>query len=256
MTNTANKLYSPCAIVPVYNHHVALESICVELSRHDLPVILVDDGSDEACKQELARVSAAYRSVHLVTREQNGGKGAAIKSGFSKAVEMGYSHGLQIDADGQHNLNDISRFKQLAAKYPESLIVGHPKYDSSVPRIRYYARYLTHIWIWINTLSLSIRDSMCGFRVYPIPQSHKLVSEQSIGDHMDFDSDFVVHWFWSGQPIVQQETAVTYPVDGISHFRHFKDNALISLMHAKLFFGMLIRWPRLIANNNKAIDAE
>jgi hypothetical protein len=63
---------------------------------------------------------------------------------------------------------------------------------------------------------------------------------------MEFDSEFVVKWHWSGLAIVQHGTDVRYPLDGISHFRLLKDNILISKMHAKLFFGMLWRLPTLL----------
>ena len=37
-----------------------------------------------------------------------------------------------------------------------------------------------------------------------------------------------------------------YPADGISHFRLWQDNLLISRMHARLFGGMLLRAPALL----------
>lgn len=234
-----------CAIIPVYNHEQMLPQT-VEATLAYLPVILIDDGSRPECHAVMQDLAERYSDVTLVTRTHNGGKGAAVKTGLRAAAEKGYSHALQIDADGQHNTDDIPRFIARSQQQPQTLIAGRPQYDDSVPRARLYGRYATHIWVWINTLSLTIKDSMCGFRVYPLTQSVALLDRSHIGDRMDFDTEFIVRWYWCGYPIEQLLTAVTYPEHGVSHFLAWRDNKLISLMHARLFFGMLWRSPQLL----------
>jgi hypothetical protein len=115
-----------------------------------------------------------------------------------------------------------------------------------VPRSRLLARYATHVWVWINTLSIDIRDSMCGFRVYPLPAVVSLIDSARLGRRMDFDPEVLVRLHWRGVAIVNRPTRVTYPSDGVSHFRLWQDNALISGMHARLFFGMALRLPWLL----------
>ena len=66
----------------------------------------------------------------------------------------------------------LPRFLEQAAAHPEALIVGCPEYDATAPPLRLWARYLTHLWVSINTLSRQIKDSMCGFRVYPLQALH------------------------------------------------------------------------------------
>src|SRR5690606_26692314 len=129
---------------------------------------------------------------------------------------------------------------------PLALICGYPQYDASVPKSRLYARYLTHVWVWINSLSLQIRDAMCGFRVYPLAASVALIDSTDLGRRMDFDPEILVRLAWRNQPMVWLPTKVHYPLDGLSHFRLLHDNALISTMHAKLFFGMLLRAPLIL----------
>lgn len=238
---------SPCVLIPVYNHHDKLQQIVQQLVQQGLPVLLVDDGSHEACRTTLLSITNEFESVSLISRTNNGGKGAAIKDGLRAARKVGYSHALQIDADGQHNLQDVNRFLTAAAAQPESLVAGYPRYDESIPMHRYYGRFASHIWVWINCLSLQIRDSMCGFRVYPVKTSCDLVAQSKIGDWMEFDVEFIVRWYWAGLPLVQIETKVIYPIGGLSHFRPWQDNLLISWMHTRLFFGMLLRIPRLLA---------
>ncbi|KJS09337.1 MAG: glycosyl transferase [Gammaproteobacteria bacterium BRH_c0] len=241
--------YKPCALIPVYNHWQVLEKTVQASLSVDLPVVLVDDGSNHQCREVMEALSRDFRDVHLVRRSKNGGKGAAVKDGLRAAQALHFTHALQIDADGQHNTSDISRFVQTSQAHPDALVAGYPVFDASVPRHRYYARYLSHVWVWINTLSTTIRDSMCGFRVYPLAQSCALIDTSPMGDRMDFDCEFIVRWYWAGHSLQQLQTRVIYPQDGISHFRLWRDNGLISLMHARLFFAMLWRLPRLLARN-------
>lgn len=238
--------FKPCAVVPVYNHHQVLAQTLKGISQSGLPIVLVDDGSAEETKQVMKQLASMDNTIHLIIRPANGGKGAAVKTGLQEAFAMGYTHALQIDADGQHNSADIPRFLSAAQTHSHALIAGIPDYDASVPKGRLYARYLTHVWVWINTLSLNIKDSMCGFRVYPLKASCQLLQEEYTGDRMDFDPEFLVRWQWRRWPLVQLSTRVIYPENGISHFLVWRDNKLISWMHTRLFFGMLWRFPRLL----------
>lgn len=239
--------FRPCIVIPVYNHEGAIGRVLPALFSHQLPIILVDDGSQSSCQQELEKLTRQHSSLILIRLEENQGKGGAVKAGLIKALHLGFSHALQIDADGQHCSDDISRFVELGEKSPDSIICGVPIYDKSVPKVRYYARYLTHIWIWINTLSLKIQDSMCGFRLYPLQATTNLIESTAMGNRMDFDPEFLVHWVWHNGDIVNTPTQVSYPIDGVSHFAPWRDNYLISKMHAKLFFLMLTKAPHLVA---------
>ena len=242
--NSAPKL---CVVVPVYNHSAHLPVLLDKLQAAGLPVVLVDDGSDADCHQLMADEAQAREQVDLVVHTHNQGKGAAVCSGLFHALQAGYSHALQVDADGQHDLSCLPQFIEAMHLSPEALVAGYPAYDDSVPRHRYLLRYLSHVWVWINTLSLEIIDSMCGFRIYPLKRSCELLRTERVGQRMDFDGEFIVRWLWRGYPLTQLQVRVTYPEDGISHFQPFNDNRLISWMHTRLFFGMLIRLPRLLA---------
>jgi glycosyltransferase involved in cell wall biosynthesis len=215
---------------------------------HDVPCMLVDDGSSAACAKVLDDLTAGTpEKITLVRHTSNRGKGAAVLTGFARAASDGYSHVLQVDADGQHCIADIPKFLKAAAENPASIIAGCPIYDDSVPAIRLYGRYLTHISVWINTLSLDIKDSMCGFRVYPVAPVIALIARQKIGTHMNFDTDILVRLYWDGLEVINLPTPVAYPTDGVSHFRLWLDNVLIARMHVTLFFGMLCRIPSLLA---------
>lgn len=238
--------FSPCFIVPVYNHGATVGATVTALARHGLPIYLVDDGSEAITATVLDRLAASVTLVCLVRRPANGGKGAAVMSGMRAAFADGMSHALQVDADGQHDLADIPGFLAAARAQPEALICGVPQYDASVPKGRLYGRYATHIWVWIETLSFAIKDSMCGFRVYPLAPTQRLIDEVRLGRRMDFDIEVLVRLLWRGVRIVNRPTRVIYPEGGISHFQAWRDNLRISWLHTRLFFGMLVRLPLLL----------
>lgn len=238
-------MHKPCAVIPVYNHEHALPVVVAALHAAGLPCVLVDDASSAACAavmNDLAKLDNTF----LVRLPVNQGKGGAVMAGLREAQRLGFSHALQVDADGQHDLSDVAGFLGESRAHPQALVCGYPLYDASVPKSRLYARYLTHVWVWINSLSLTIRDSMCGFRVYPLPATLALIDSCRLGKRMDFDTEILVRLAWRNQPMRWLPTRVHYPLDGLSHFRLWLDNALISKMHAKLFFGMLLRAPLIL----------
>lgn len=239
--------FNPCAVIPVYNHAHAIGHVVTAILAFQLPCILVDDGSSAECAAVLDALAATHPDIVLLRHTQNRGKGGAVVTGVRHAAQAGYTHALQIDADGQHCTDDIPLFLAQSAARPDVLIAGVPQYDESVPKVRFYGRYLTHVWVWINTLSLDIKDSMCGFRIYPVAPFVALSQKRILGQHMDFDTDVIVRLYWDGMQIVNFPTKVGYPSDGVSHFRLVMDNLLISRMHATLFIGMLLRVPTLLA---------
>ncbi|MDN3521806.1 glycosyltransferase family 2 protein [Halomonas ramblicola] len=239
----------PCALVPVYNHPATIAEVCYTLDALGLPVVLVDDGSDDACRRVLDRL--ADQGHRLVRLAENRGKGVAVRAGLREAERLGYSHALQVDADGQHRGEDLPAFLEALRESPRALLAGYPRYDASVPRIRFYGRYATHVWVWINTLSRQIRDTMCGVRLYPVAPLNRLLERHPCGDRMTFDTEVLVRWHWAGGALRNLPVRVHYPADGISHFAPWRDNLQISAMHTRLFFGMLRRLPRLLGRRGQ-----
>jgi len=238
-------MHNPIALIPVYNHAAPLPGVVAAVRKTGLDCLLVDDGSESDCAAVIDTLSRED-SVFMLRLARNSGKGAAIMAGLRDAHRMGYTHALQIDADGQHDLSAISLFIEQSRKAPDALVCGYPDYDASVPKLRLYARYLTHLWVWINTLSFSIPDSMCGFRLYPVAASVALMDSARIGQRMDFDTEILVRMSWRNQPMYWLPVKVHYPENGRSHFRPWRDNLLISWMHTRLFFGMLLRLPAIL----------
>ena len=222
--------------MPFYNHPQNIKALIAALKTYDLPVIVVDDGSDEASKQILAELERT-EGILLLTRAQNGGKGIAMKDGFKFASKRGFSHVLQIDADFQHDAALIGEFLSQSRAHPQSIVCANPIYGEDAPKSRVYGRKITNFWVAINTLSLGIKDAMCGFRVYPLEQLKKAAAKSKT-NRMEFDIEILVNAVRQGVDVRWIDTYVRYEKGGVSHFKMLRDNALISLMHAKCFFSL------------------
>lgn len=190
--------FSPCVLIPCYNHGAMMPGVLARLKPFNLPCIVVDDGSDAATQQQLDNLVAEQPGVTLIRLAENAGKGAAVMRGLQAAADAGFSHAVQVDADGQHAIEDIPKLLALAEQQPAALISGQPIYDDSIPRSRLYGRWVTHVWVWIETLSLQLKDSMCGFRVYPVAPTLQLAKHATIGKRMDFDTEVMVRLYWQG----------------------------------------------------------
>jgi len=246
-------MFKICVVIPVYNHERGVAGVIDGVLAEGLPCIAVDDGSASTCADLLDRLAAAHSGqLTLLRHNVNRGKGSAVLTGLRHAYQAGYSHAVQIDADGQHRSADIPLFVKAAAAHPDALILGRPEYDGSAPSLRLYARRLTYFWVAINTVSRQIDDSMCGFRVYPLEPVIALDRRRRLGARMDFDIEVAVRLYWNGVQVINVPTAVVYLHDGVSHFHALSDNVRISLMHATLFFGMLMRLPALLARRRSA----
>lgn len=238
-----------CILIPHYNHERQFLQFLPKLVATGLPCIIVDDGSEPGSVGQVREFIKQYSSVHLFEMRINRGKGAAVKSGFIHARALGFSHALQIDADGQHDVADIQRFVAASETQPEVIFCGKPVFDSSAPKARRYGRKITDFWVALETLSFKIKDGMCGFRVYPLTQVEQVVDKYFLGSRMDFDTELLVKAVWSGMTLTFIKTNVIYPQQSVSHYDYLRDNLCLVGLHSRLMVGMLLRFPVILWRN-------
>jgi glycosyltransferase involved in cell wall biosynthesis len=228
-----SRSFHPCALIPTYDNPLTVHSVVTGVRRHLSDVVVIDDGSGPAGRRAVEEI-ARQGLAHVKRLERNGGKGAAVKTGFEEARRLGFSHALQIDADGQHDLEDIPRFLDLAHGHPDALILGRPIFDATVPTGRVLARNISTFWVNVETAGRVIEDPQCGFRVYPIEAS---IAAEARGNHMEFDQELPVRMVWGGTPVLNVPTRVRYlsrDAGGVSHFDLLRDNLRISWLHTRL----------------------
>jgi len=243
-----------CAIIPTYNHHEALRPIVMRLRGEGLPIFIVDDGSAEPAATAIASFHDAAAKVLVHRLERNGGKGAALRAGFRLALAAGFTHALQIDADGQHGLEAVPHLLGLSREDPRALILGAPVFDDSLPAGRKFGRWITHFWVAVETFRFDVIDSMCGFRLYPLAPIAAIADANRVGDHMQFDTEIIVRAIWKGIALRRVAVEVSYPDGNFSNFDLVRDNWRLTRMHARLFFSALMHAPQIIANRAQIDD--
>jgi glycosyltransferase involved in cell wall biosynthesis len=214
------------------------------------PVWVVIDGSNDGSGQGLQEMAAGDSNLRIWVLPRNRGKGAAVLYGIRQAQSLGFTHALTMDSDGQHPANFIPAFMQASLASPAAMILGEPVFDASAPGLRVGGRKISNWWANLETLWSGIHDSLFGFRVYPIAALIDVMRHQLWMRRFDFDVEAAVRLSWHGVGAVNMPAPVRYfrPEDGgVSHFNYWRDNALLTWMHFRLFLGFVLRLPLLAA---------
>lgn len=241
--------FKACFVIPCYEQHaIKLEGLIHRILPYQMSIYVIDDGSTKTYADKIQRI-CHKNGLNLIRKESNEGKGSALKLGFLHAYKDGFTHAIQVDSDEQHDISYLKKLLKISKENPLELISGYPIYDKTVPLTRFMARYLTHVCVWVETLSFNLIDSMCGFRSYPLFTTVKVMEKYSIGNRMDFDTDIMVKLYWEKVKSKFFPVKVTYHENGVSYFRYFKDNVLITKMHTMLILGMLKRFFSILQFN-------
>lgn len=233
--------FRPCALVPTFDNPATVRGVVERLREHLPDVLVVDDGSGAAGREACASLQRdGLATVHHLPH--NKGKGAAMKEGFALLQQRGFTHAMQVDADGQHDLAAVAEFLRTAAAAPDALVLGHPVYDHTVPLVRLKLRKLSQFWVDVETGRKGlIRDALIGFRVYPLASTIRIGAR---GDRMEYEVEIAVRMARAGVPIVNLPVGVRYLAraeGGVSHFRPLRDNVRLSWMHCRICTAMSMR---------------
>ena len=212
-------------------------------------LLVIFDGSDDGSGEQLQSMAVKEPGLHVITLEHNQGKGSAVYHGAKTAYEQGFTHILTMDADGQHPAEWIPRMMELASDNPQAMILGEPVFDDNAPALRVHGRKISNFWANLETLWLGIHDSLFGFRIYPIKDLLAVMHETHFARRFDFDPEVAVRIAWRGVPLINLKVPVRYlsaQEGGVSQFRYFRDNSLLTWMHLRLLSGFVFRLPVLL----------
>ena len=236
-------------LIPSYNPgNKVYETVRAAREQWD-PVQVVVDGSTDGTADGLQEMARNDPGLQVLVRPGNGGKGAAVLEGMLEARARGFTHVLVMDSDGQHPADLIPAFMAASVAAPESMVLGEPVFDASAPLLRVRGRRISNWWANLETLWAGIHDSLFGFRVYPIAPLVREMQARRWMRRFDFDVEAAVRLSWRGVPAINLPAPVRYfrPEEGgVSHFNYWRDNALLSGMHARLFCGFMLRLPVLL----------
>lgn len=236
-------------LIPSYNTGRLLADTVRHALEHWKDVCVVIDGSTDGSEAAVEAMRASNPGLRVIRQPCNCGKGSAVLRGAKFAVGEGFTHVLTMDADGQHPAEWIPKFIALALAHPEAVLLGRPVFGPEAPQLRVQGRRISNSWANLETLGWGIGDSLFGMRVYPVVALLRAFRGTFFARRFDFDTEISVRVCWQGVPVVNVPTPVRYLTaaeGGVSQFRYFRDNALLTWMHTRLFFGFVFRLPLLL----------
>lgn len=228
-----------CVVVPTYNNVGTIEQVVRDVCKYCADVIVVDDG----CTDDTANVLQTIKGVDVVRHAQNKGKGAALKSGFERALQRGFAYAITLDADGQHLASDLPTIVEANKQFPGSIIVGERNLEG-VDRSAgsSFANKFSNFWFAVQTGRV-LRDTQTGYRLYPL---RKLVGLKWITSRYEAELELMVFAVWYGVNIHSVPIHVYYPSreERVSHFRPAYDFMRISVLNTVLtLVSFVYGWP-------------
>ena len=221
-----------CVVVPTYNNETTIHDVVERCKEQSDDVIVVNDG----CTDSTSSILANIEGITIVTLSRNSGKGAALKMGFRKALEIGFSYAITLDADGQHFPEDIPLMLKANIENPGALIVGERKDLKEQERSdgSKFANAFSNFWFFVQTWK-HLKDTQTGFRLYPLRRIHGL---SLLTSRYEAELELLVFAAWHGVKLVSQPVNVYYPPreQRVSHFRPGLDFTRIFILNTILCF--------------------
>jgi glycosyltransferase involved in cell wall biosynthesis len=205
-------------VIPAYNHGTQVQGVVEKCLQLRLPVIVVDDGSTDSTPNVLASLSG----ITVIRHKKNQGKGASLFTGFAAALRIA-DWAITIDADGQHDPEDILSLIQAVPEGQRPLVIGKRAgmERGNVPWTSRWGRRFANFWVW-TSCGRWLSDSQSGFRVYPLPETLHLGTKAK---RYQFEVEVLVRAVWCGIPIIETPVRALYgPLEErVSHFRPWLD---------------------------------
>jgi glycosyltransferase involved in cell wall biosynthesis len=233
---TENKLPSIAVVVPVFNNERTVVKVVKEILGMNLPVLVINDGSTDSSSLGLADLP-----VSRIEFPVNRGKGVAIRAAFNWAKKNNFSHIITIDADGQHDPQDIPHFIEKIGKFPGRVIIGKRHFNMDVPGKSRFGRAWSNLWTRIVS-GKTTPDSQSGFRAYP---AGLLADMKFLGRRYEFEVEVLARAAWAGLEFDWVDVSVHYfqGPERVSHFKPLRDNVRISIIYTLLVLRRLLPFP-------------
>ena len=227
--------YRLCIIIPTYNNAGTIRQVVDDACRICADVIVVNDGSTDDTSEILSTLPG---TTTVVSYAKNKGKGHALVEGFRKAKELGFTHAVTMDADGQHFADDIPLLVEAMKKDPDAIIVGSRNLtEENMPRQNTFANRFSNFWFRLQT-GIDLPDTQSGFRLYPLASLRGL---RLITSRYEAELELMVFAAWAGVSVLSVPVRVYYPPaeERVSHFRPVYDFFRISVLNTVLCIGAL-----------------
>lgn len=230
-------------LIPTYNNDQTLEQIISDAQDYISLLLVVDDGSTDHTKDILSRWKG---KIHIISYEQNQGKGNALREGFLYAKKQGWDSIITLDSDGQHKLSDLSLFIEAHQKNQGAFLIGSRLFNNSnMPGANTFANRFSNFWFTLQTAH-RLPDTQTGYRLYPLKEMNHMTP---FNKRYEAELELLVRCAWRVIPIVSLNINVYYPPkeERVSHFRPGKDFLRISILNTVLcLLAILYGYPSML----------
>jgi len=240
-----------CVVIPALNASKTIGAVIGGALKYIPKVMVADDGSTD----DTAAV-ASSAGAEVISIRSNKGKGNALKTLFHHAAACGYTAVISMDADGQHDPEEIPQFLAEYSRNPGCIIVGSRMQEKEkIPRARYNSMHIARFYVSL-VANQFIEDTQCGYRLYPleIVSGLKLVTGKYVTE-----TELLMKAGDMGKQIRFIKIRTIYGEAG-SHFRPITDVTLItsyviSYVHIKwLIEGVTSNNPNTYSPGNYLRD--
>ena len=228
-----------CVIIAAYNADKTISTVVKGALKFVPKVIVADDGSIDN-----TALRASEAGAEVISIGKNRGKGYALKILFQTAIQRGFNTAISIDADCQHDTEDIPRFIQEHTRHPDELITGSRTLTAAnMPRARFNAMQMARFYISLAANQF-VEDTQCGFRLYPLEliKRLKLVTEGYITE-----AEILLKAGDTGVRIRSLTIRAIYN-NYISHFKAVGDGTSIGVY---LAYFLIIKWLKEGISSNR-----
>ena len=214
-------------LIPAYQPDARLPRLILELHRADpsTKIVVVDDGSGQKFSDIFE--ASATAGAHVISYENNRGKGYALREGFTWIRDVAGDLSecvVTADADGQHTLNDIFRVGRTCTDTGTS-VLGVREFVGHVPARSRIGNTATSALFWLAT-GWKLKDTQTGLRAFPVALLPALLEVQ--GDRYEYELRVLLHLAKFRHPVTQIPIETIYEAGNpTSHFRPLQDSARI-----------------------------
>lgn len=165
-------------VIPTFNEAETITKTIETLIEHqpDVDILVVDDNSPDGTGELVKEFRQANPKIHLLSRAKKAGLGSAYLAGFDFGIDRGYQYLVEMDADGSHRPQDLS--KLLAQRESADLVIGSRWIDGgSVENWPYFRKLVSRIGNRYAKVMLGtkISDMTSGFRIFQTPFLERII---------------------------------------------------------------------------------
>lgn len=217
-------------VIPTFNNDGTIKDVVEGVKSYSNDIFIINDGSIDKTTETLRNID----DITVISFPENRGKGVALREGFNKAIDLGFTHAITFDGDGQHIAEDIPLYLEKIQEEPGTLWIGNRvlphKNGEEQPTRSSFGRGFGNFWYKFFT-GIKLHDTQCGLRAYPLEKTQSIKCR---GERYEYEQDLLIRSAWNGVPVKEIDIHLHYlPKEkGVSHFKPVRDFIRISKINS------------------------